>query len=545
MHENAVMKYFFFLVPLTLLIACQQSGFHGTPGATTDFHLPKVVGIHLDGDIAEWKKQGSGVHLMGLPDPVTYAEKDFSAWCKMGWQDPAVLIIAGDVTDDSISGAADNPWQADGIEFFFNAGYGSREMIQAFLIPAYEGGDTLIERDYRRSIDRNEFPLKLEHAVARHDSGWSFELAFHLDAFGTTSPNFLKPGLQILVHDRDPAKNGAPPLKTLAFHPLNNACYNPYAYRKLILSDKDNECIMHAFRGTILDDSLLKIRFAAMDSFMAASIRILDEKGTLFPDGGQSHDVVHGLDMDIPLAEIAGSHVAAYLNGQLAEVLALPLLPRQYKGEGPDYSLGREIRVFSYINRHQPPDTGAILFTGSSSIRRWYSLPLDLEGYSVINRGFGGSTMRELVHYADRIVLPYRASDIFVYEGDNDLARGYETDTIMQDYRRFIQLVKKEHPPTRIHFLSVKPSIARTRLLEDMRELNHRIAALAKETQDCYFVDVFNPLLNKKGLPAPRLFVEDNIHLNDTGYRIWTGIIRDHLDSLNNNAERAAALRPE
>ena len=46
----------------------------------------------------------------------------------------------------------------------------------------------------------------------------------------------------------------------------------------------------------------------------------------------------------------------------------------------------------------------------------------DLAPLTVIPRGFGGSTMHDLLHYVNRIVVPYRPRAIVVYEGDNDMS---------------------------------------------------------------------------------------------------------------------------
>ena len=60
---------------------------------------------------------------------------------------------------------------------------------------------------------------------------------------------------------------------------------------------------------------------------------------------------------------------------------------------------------------HVPPK-GAILFIGSSSIRKWNTLADDFPDRKVINRGFGGSHIIDSVHFADRIVWPYEPPSI-------------------------------------------------------------------------------------------------------------------------------------
>jgi len=42
----------------------------------------------------------------------------------------------------------------------------------------------------------------------------------------------------------------------------------------------------------------------------------------------------------------------------------------------------------------------------------------------VINRGFGGSEVRDSTYYANRVVVSYAPRRVFFYAGDNDLNSG-------------------------------------------------------------------------------------------------------------------------
>jgi hypothetical protein len=68
------------------------------------------------------------------------------------------------------------------------------------------------------------------------------------------------------------------------------------------------------------------------------------------------------------------------------------------------------IRRFEVLDKAKPPPAGAVLFTGSSSIARWSDVAKHFPDYAVIKRGFGGSTIPEVNHFLDRIVLPHRPS---------------------------------------------------------------------------------------------------------------------------------------
>src|SRR5436305_22505 len=68
----------------------------------------------------------------------------------------------------------------------------------------------------------------------------------------------------------------------------------------------------------------------------------------------------------------------------------------------------KEIAAYERSDRTNPPPKGAIVFTGASAIRRWTSLTEDFAGYRVLNRGFGGSEIVDVTHFADRILVPYQ-----------------------------------------------------------------------------------------------------------------------------------------
>src|SRR5689334_8030273 len=81
---------------------------------------------------------------------------------------------------------------------------------------------------------------------------------------------------------------------------------------------------------------------------------------------------------------------------------ALPLA-RAIQGDGWE----PEIRAFEAQDRKTPPPANQIVFVGSSSIVLW-DLKKFFPDLTTINRGFGGSDMIDSVHYADRIVIPYK-----------------------------------------------------------------------------------------------------------------------------------------
>ena len=189
------------------------------------------------------------------------------------------------------------------------------------------------------------------------------------------------------------------------------------------------------------------------------------------------------------------------------------------------------IADFEEQDRASPPEPGAILFTGSSSIRMWSTLAEDMAPLRVLNRGFGGSHIDHVSHFAPRIVLPYRPRAVVLYAGDNDLSEGTgkTPESVLADFERFVGIVHGAWPEVPVYFLSIKPSTLRWGRWPAMRDANARIAAFARATRGVEYVDVATPMLGPKGRPRGELLAFDGLHLNARGYALWTSILRPLL----------------
>jgi lysophospholipase L1-like esterase len=191
------------------------------------------------------------------------------------------------------------------------------------------------------------------------------------------------------------------------------------------------------------------------------------------------------------------------------------------------------IVAFEELDRASPPAPGAIVFTGSSSIRMWKSLKEDMAPLPVLNRGFGGSQISHVNHFASRIVLPYQPSAVVLYAGDNDLAAGSKKtpESVLGDFQRFVSIVHGAYPDTPVYFLAIKPSIRRWDRWSVMSEANRRIASFAAATESVFYVDVATRMLGESGEPRPELFIVDGLHMTGEGYALWTQILKPVLAS--------------
>ena len=201
-----------------------------------------------------------------------------------------------------------------------------------------------------------------------------------------------------------------------------------------------------------------------------------------------------------------------------------PRIPEQVSSPAWETDMQR----FEAADAQSPPPRGGVLFIGSSSIRFWDTLAQDFPGVPVINRGFGGSELRDSTWYADRIIVPYAPRQILIYAGDNDLNAGRTPQQLRADFIAFVERVRRDLPKAKIAYISNKPSPSRAQLLPVQRAANTLIAAEAKRLGVDY-IDIFTPMLDASGQPDESLFIEDRLHMSRAGYVIWQRAIAPYL----------------
>ena len=209
-------------------------------------------------------------------------------------------------------------------------------------------------------------------------------------------------------------------------------------------------------------------------------------------------------------------------------LLLLSLPPAVRAADAPRFA--DEIAAFEASDKTNFPPTNAILFIGSSSIRRWTTLAADFPNHQVINRGFGGSYLSDSVFYFDRIVTPYRPRLIVMFAGSNDINAGKTPEQVFEDFKAFVGKVRQELPQTRLDYISIGISPSRWGDVENIKKANSLIRDYIAQEKRMEFIDAFPAVLGPDGKPMPDLFVADRLHLNAKGYAIWRSIIAPYLD---------------
>ena len=207
-----------------------------------------------------------------------------------------------------------------------------------------------------------------------------------------------------------------------------------------------------------------------------------------------------------------------------------PVAPAAKKPTGPA-RFETEIAAFEKWDAKNAVPKDSILFVGSSSVRLWESAEA-FPGLPVINRGFGGSTIPDSTHFADRIIFKYKPRTIVFYAGDNDIAAGRSPDRVVTDYEAFAKAIHEKLPETRLIFVAIKPSVLRWKMWPKAQEVNARIEKLTKQNDHEFYVDIVPPMLDSDGQPRKELFRDDGLHMNPKGYEIWNKALAPVLSDL-------------
>ena len=207
---------------------------------------------------------------------------------------------------------------------------------------------------------------------------------------------------------------------------------------------------------------------------------------------------------------------------------------------GPEVRWQSTMSAFAAADRERAPINEGVLFVGSSTIRLWSHLSQDFRDHPVINRGFGGSTMADTQYFAKQLVLQYKPRQVLVYAGDNDLAEGRSPQQVLESFRGFVETVRKDLPNTRVSYISIKPSPMRAFLLPKIRETNALISAYVQTVSNSAYIDIFTPMLDASGAPRADFYGPDRLHMNDSGYALWTSIISSYVQPIPGNGSQPA-----
>jgi hypothetical protein len=172
-----------------------------------------------------------------------------------------------------------------------------------------------------------------------------------------------------------------------------------------------------------------------------------------------------------------------------------------------------------------------VVFIGSSTFEQWKTMQEDFEPASTINRGFGGSTIREVIYFSDRILFPYQPKVVVLYVGNDVWGDPSEptTEQLFDYFKLFEQTLHRQLPGTILNFVAMRPSPAKKELLEKQTAINNLLIQYTLNTPKTNFIDIRPVMYDDSGNLKSDIFMPDSLHLNESGNHLITGIIKPVL----------------
>lgn len=177
-----------------------------------------------------------------------------------------------------------------------------------------------------------------------------------------------------------------------------------------------------------------------------------------------------------------------------------------------------------------PPDS--VLLVGSSSIRLWNTLARDLAPYHPIQRGFGGARFADVAVFAPRLIPPHRFRALILFVA-NDVTGAPDDATpeqVVGWLGYIVQVAQAAQPAAEIFCVEITPTPARWAAWPQIQAVNRALARACTRWPRVHFIPTAHAYLDAEGRPDAALFQEDRLHLNALGYRVWSAILKSHLD---------------
>ena len=190
-----------------------------------------------------------------------------------------------------------------------------------------------------------------------------------------------------------------------------------------------------------------------------------------------------------------------------------------------------EIKAFRKADSLNKPPKNAVLLIGSSSFTKWKDVQDYFPEHTMLNRGFGGSSLTDVIYYANDVILKYKPKQILIYCGENDVAgsSSVTADTVLERFKILYGIIRSKFKKVPVAFISMKPSPSREKLLPIYVKGNELIKTFLASQKNTAFINVYDSMFDAEGKILAHIFIGDKLHMNAEGYKIWQGIIAPYL----------------
>lgn len=197
------------------------------------------------------------------------------------------------------------------------------------------------------------------------------------------------------------------------------------------------------------------------------------------------------------------------------------------------YDLSRFEKKVKELESYPIVERGLLLY-GSSFFGNWgYDKAksdlsiINTESLPIINHGFGGATIDELLYYYRRLVKDYNPKIVLIRGGPNDFETGYEVGETAVLLSRLCEWLLSDFPQVKIGLIPIfdvpKPELFEDKFFSYKYSYNLFCLQHAKRFSAVFVLDINEFFYeNLEDVGSHRhfkpIFLEDGVHLNEDGY---------------------------
>ncbi len=208
-------------------------------------------------------------------------------------------------------------------------------------------------------------------------------------------------------------------------------------------------------------------------------------------------------------------------------------------GQSQEFKYEKAVKNFEKQDAENPPTSETTFFVGSSTFTRWKEIPNDFAEFQPVNRGFGGSTLRDWNEVATaRLLSPFKPSRVVLYCGGNDMTRGASGEQALERFKTFVAALRKSNPDVKIHVCAIHFAPVCEKSWDKFRAYNDGIKKIADEDPNIYYVDFENAVRDKDGKVREDLYLGDRLHLTRQGEELLIPLV---VASIKQEIKDAAA----
>lgn len=160
----------------------------------------------------------------------------------------------------------------------------------------------------------------------------------------------------------------------------------------------------------------------------------------------------------------------------------------------------------------------AVVFTGSSIIAFWESLPQFFPGITLLNTAVSGSQTHEIYAQLDELVIAHKPSVVCYYCGSNDINHAVSAQTIVKNVISTYETLKLQLGKVEFVYLSIIKAPQKRARWMVVDAVNTQLHQMTRALSEFRYIDVNPVFFTQDARPRTDFYEDDQLHLNSAAY---------------------------